>query len=75
MARDADNDIGDAQRRHAFVYDDFHASFSSVKIKKRVSGCRLPYFCPGRRFAAYREQGQTPAPHATSTFAAIFPIA
>jgi len=76
MARDADNDIGDAQRSHAFVYDDFHASFSSVKIKKRVSGCPLPYFCQRRRFAAYHEQGETsrtPAPRLS--FAAIIKAA
>ena len=35
---------------------------------------RFCYF-QRRRFAAYHEQGQAPAPRATSTFAVIFPIA
>ena len=32
-----------------------------------VSGCSLLVFCPRRRFAAYHEQGQAPAPRAAST--------
>nr|WP_314228359.1 hypothetical protein [uncultured Kingella sp.] len=40
-----------------------------------VSGCPSPYFCPRRRFAAYHEQGQAPAPHPTSTITAHFQAA
>ena len=39
---------------------------------KRVAVFRLPLpiFCPRRRFAAYHEQGQAPAPRAASTIRA-----
>ncbi|WP_455017463.1 hypothetical protein [Kingella oralis] len=41
----------------------------SLKVGQSISGCLCAWiiFCQSRRFAAYHEQGQAPAPRRSST--------